>query len=276
MRQNHGRSVLACVFSAWVVVMSWGIGWCEEPVKPPARATGYLSAGELPDSLTLIPPPPVQGSAALVSDEQASRKALSLRGTPSWVLAAEDADLAFPHVVNAFTCALSARITEQEMPRLYLLMRRAFTDAVMSTFAAKDKYARVRPFVVNKQPTCSPAEEARLAKNGSYPSGHAALGWTWALILAEIAPDRANEILLRGRAFAQGRTVCNVHWQSDVVEGMMVAAATVARLHGNPDFRTDLDVARAEVANARKKGPVPPVDCKVEAAVETIRVTHLP
>jgi acid phosphatase (class A) len=275
--KGHSWSVLAYVFVVWAIVaMAGGVARSEEPVKPPVPVKGYLSAGELPDSLGLIPPPPVQGSAAFILDEQVSRKALALRGSPAWALATEDADLAFPHVVNVFTCALGAQITEQDTPRLYLLMRRSFMDAAAATFAAKDKYARPRPFMVNKQPTCSPAEETRMLKSGSYPSGHTSLGWAWALILSEVAPERANAVLARGRAYGQGRTVCNVHWQSDIMEGMVVGAAAVARLHGNAEFMADVEAAKKEVAEARAKGLKSTGNCTLEGQAETVKATQLP
>ena len=84
-----------------------------------------------------------------------------------------------------------------------------------------------------------------LKDNGSYPSGHAAVGWAWALILSEIAPARNDAILARGRAFGQSRVICNVHWQSDVIEGRFIGAAVVARLHADPEFRTELKSAKA-------------------------------
>ena len=129
-----------------------------------------------------------------------------------------------------------APVSEAETPQLYLLLRRVLSDAGYSTSAAKNLYKRQRPFLVNKEPTCTPADEPDLGKQGSYPSGHSAAGWAWALVLAEIAPDRAEAIFERGRAFGQSRVVCNVHWQADVNEGRIMAAATVARLHGDPAF----------------------------------------
>jgi len=68
----------------------------------------------------------------------------------------------------------------------------------------------------NGAPVCTPEDEEVLRKDGFYPSGHTALGWAWALILTEIAPDRADAILARGRAFGVSRNICNVHWHSDV------------------------------------------------------------
>jgi acid phosphatase (class A) len=60
--------------------------------------------------------------------------------------------------------------------------------------------------------------------------------------------------------------VCNVHWESDVIEGLFMGAATVARLHAEPEFVGDLEAAKAELAAARAKGLPPQSDCKFEAA----------
>src|SRR5208282_2507055 len=76
------------------------------PEIRPGSLAGYLSTKVLPDSLALIPSPPAAGSAALALDEEFSRKSLDLRGTPRWMLAAEDADLTFPHAAGTFSCAL--------------------------------------------------------------------------------------------------------------------------------------------------------------------------
>jgi acid phosphatase (class A) len=236
------------------------------PEIRPGILAGYLPPTALPSSLSLIPPPPTAGSAALANDEEISRKGLALRGTPRWTLATEDADLTFPQAAGAFSCAVNAPVTEQETPHLYMLMRRASTDAGRSTFEAKDYYSRPRPFTVNKERICTPDKAESLGKNGSYPSGHAAIGWAWALILTEIAPERADAILARGRAFGESRVICNVHWQSDVVEGRFMGAGTVARLHADATFRADLEAAKAELATVRAKGLKPQRDCAAEAA----------
>jgi acid phosphatase (class A) len=270
-------SVTSVVAALFLVMSGFGSVEAQEPAtQAPPRVAGYLSVKDLPDSLILIPTPPVPGSPAAILDEQVSKKTLTMRGTPAWELATHDADLAFPHVVTAFTCALNAPISEKDTPRLYRLLRRSFIDAAGATFAAKDKYARPRPFMVNKQPTCSPEEEARMTKSGSYPSGHSSLGWSWALILSEVAPEQASALLARGRVYAQGRTVCNVHWQSDITEGMIVGSAAVARLHGSEEFRADVEAAKTEIAEIRAKGLKPVGDCRLEAVAETVKATQLP
>ena len=55
-----------------------------------------------------------------------------------------------------------------------------------------------RPFMVFNEPTLYPEDEPALRLNGSYPSGHTLLGWSSALLMMEINPDRATEIMARG------------------------------------------------------------------------------
>jgi len=258
--------VLACI------AITAGCAGFERQSKPaavpeirPRVLAGYLQPEALPNSLTLLPPPPAEGSAALALDEEVSRRSLALRSTPRWNLAAEDADLMFPQAAATFSCALDAPITEEDTPHLYMLLRRTLADAGLSTYTAKNRYKRTRPFVVNKEPTCSPDEEEYLMKNGSYPSGHTAIGWAWALLLSEIAPEQTDAILARGRAFGQSRVICNVHWQSDVIEGRFMGAAAVARMHSDPAFRADIEAAKVELAAVRAKGLKPTRDCGAEA-----------
>ncbi len=60
--------------------------------------------------------------------------------------------------------------------------------------------------------------------------------------------------------------VCNVHWQSDVLEGMVLGAAVVARMHTADEFRQDVEAARDELATVRAKGLAPDRDCASEVA----------
>lgn len=219
----------------------------------PGILAGYLQAEEIPNSLALIPPPPAEGTAAFARDMEASQESFEQRGTPRWDQAIKDAELHFPAATDAFSDTLGFQITETDTPYLYMLMRRTLTDAGLSTYAAKNHYTRPRPFMLNNEPIGTPDDEEALRKDGSYPSGHTAIGWAWALILCEIVPEQTDAILERGREFGQSRIICNVHWQSDVDEGRIMGTATVARLHADKDFLADLNKAKAEVNYMRAR-----------------------
>lgn len=237
------------------------------PLSPgSAYLKGYLASTELPDSLALVPGPPAQGLAAQGADDAAFRALTQFQDTPRGAVAVKDADLTFPSAAQAFSCALGMPISEQGSPNLNMLLRRTLADAGLSTYKAKNKYQRTRPFVVFKVPSCTPGDDALLAKDGSYPSGHSAIGWAWALVLTELAPERSDALLQRGRAFGQSRGICGVHWQSDIESGRLMGAAAVARLHSNPVFMAQLDASREEIVKARAANAKPNGDCVAEGA----------
>jgi len=235
------------------------------------KAAGYLGNTAVPDSVRLVPPPPAAGSPGMALDEAISRQALALRDTPRFAQATRDADLSFPAGAKQFACALGFEVDAERTPHLYRLLERSRIDASAATRAAKNLYQRPRPFTVNDQPTCTPEDEAGLRNNGSYPSGHSAIGWAWALILSEIDPAHADAIQARGRNYAESRLVCNVHWQSDVIQGRHLGSAAVARLHDNAEFRADLDAARTEIAQARAAGWQAPPDCAAQEEALKLR-----
>ena len=132
--------------------------------NPPGLLEGYLAAEDLPDSLALLPPPPKAGSAAFARDEEAARATFKLRGSPRWDQAVKDADLEFPAAADAFSDALGFEVTEKGTPHFYLLLRRMLTDAGLSTYQAKNKYQRKRPFMLNDQPIGTPDDEEGLRR----------------------------------------------------------------------------------------------------------------
>jgi len=228
---------------------------------------GYLTSEERPDSLALVLPPPQDGTPAKEADRAAYRALTALQKTARGELARLDAELTFPQAADAFSCALGVDINEQDTPHLMMLMRRTLVDAGSATYAAKNHYQRTRPFVEFGDSQCTPEKDAALRKDGSYPSGHSALAWAWALILTEIAPQRSNELLQRGHAMGQSRGICGVHWQSDIVAGREVGAATVARLHGNATFRAQLALAQKEVEHGKAPD-------KANCAAQALKATY--
>ncbi|WP_066470089.1 phosphatase PAP2 family protein [Bosea sp. WAO] len=268
-----GTTVRGAALSALALLALCGQGFAQAGEAQPKVtdphfkiAPGYLRQSDLPNSLVLLGPPPLKNSAALARDEEARRATLPLRDSARWKLAYTDADLAFPQAADNFSCAMGVRIGAEQTPRLYAMMQKMLSDFGLSTYGVKNKYNRVRPFVVHNEATCRADQEAILRGDGSYPSGHTAAGWGWALVFAQINPERSDALLKRGLEFGQSRVICNAHWQSDVDAGRIMGAATVARLQTDPAFLADLTAAKAEVeaAKAKRAGPVP--DCAAEAA----------
>lgn len=262
MQARRFRPLIGCpLFLSCLVLMPWPLA------QGQSKVTGYLDVEERPDSLLIVPPPPREGTAAHDADVEAHRAMRTLRDTPRWRLASTDANVKFPEAASTFSCAVGVTISRANTPHVYELLQRSLIDAGQSTARAKDAYARARPSSVYDEPICVPGDAAALRKSGSYPSGHAAAGWAWALILAELAPERSGPILRRGYEFGLSRAVCGVHWISDVDTGRTVGAAAVARLHADPEFRAQLELARAEIARVRRPPPAEqPVSCQVESA----------
>jgi membrane-associated phospholipid phosphatase len=233
-------------------------GLAVETAAPASPA--YLSPEATPDGLRILPPPPAPRGPVAVADRQVFAATRRLEGSPRWKLATSDVDTGpFEH----FACALGVKLTARIAPALTRLLDRADTSGVVDP--VKQFYRTPRPYLGSKAPICQ-ARTAHLAANGDYPSGHAANGWLEALILAELAPDRATEILARGRAFGESRLICGAHSLSAVEAGWMAGAAATAALHGSAAFRADLEAARSEMATVRASAPAPDAAaCRAEA-----------
>jgi acid phosphatase (class A) len=212
------------------------------------QVPGFLTDKQAPDSLMLLPPPPAMDSAAFARDKAAYEEGLKLRDTPRGKQATNDADLSDGNLGKPFSEAVGVDISQKHTPQTYILLKKLLTDSGdTATKSAKNYYKRTRPFALLNVHSCTPDDESFLRKNGSYPSGHTAFGWTTALILSEMIPERQNEILKRGYEFGQSRVICGAHWQSDVDAGRVMGAAAASRLQIDPAFKAQYRKAQKEL-----------------------------
>lgn len=209
--------------------------------------SGYLAPEDLPDSFALLPPPPAEGTQSALADLEAHGAGRLYRQTDRWRVAQQDNELHFPEAARSFACVLGIEVSQENTPHLVTLLRRTLADSGRSTYKAKEAYMRVRPFAALGEESCVPEAEAMLASDGSYPSGHAAVGWAWGLVLTGLVPEKGDALLQRGYAFADSRRICGVHWQSDVDAGRLMGAATYARLQSDPVFLEQSKLAREEI-----------------------------
>lgn len=219
---------------------------------------GYLADGATPDSVAIVPAPPAPDSLQGRAERKTYEDTRALAGTPRWIQAQRDADLSGKEAYRGFSCAAGVKIGPRTTPTLATMMLRITDDAKPAYNPAKDLYSRKRPAAGNTAPICVPREDW-IETNGSFPSGHSLIGWSWALVLAELVPDRSTQILTRGREFGDSRIICGVHFASDVEAGRTLASGLVARLHADPGFMRDLATAKTELASARRLGP--PTGC---------------
>jgi acid phosphatase (class A) len=256
----------AALAAAGATALGAGLAIAQGPDKGPDKPRGYLGEAAAPDTLRILPPAPQPGSIRYEADRDAYRDTRPLQGKPRWAMASDDIDQ------DAFlahaACAVGVELTPANAPRTLAILKRAGPDIGRATGRPKDHYKRQRPYQIDPGPTCQEQSEG-LGRSPDYPSGHTTYGWTYGLILAELAPDRATPILVRARAFGESRVVCGVHNASAVEAGRTNASILVAALHGSPQFRRDMDGARKEVAAARARGPAPdPAACAAQAELE--------
>ena len=216
----------------------------------------FLQEGDVPNSYLLLPPPPEGASITFLNDQARYSWGKTMRNTPRGDQAVTDARVEGNGVPEAFSEAFGVEICEDtpEILKLVVGMREDAGD--LGTREAKNYYNRERPFSFYNEDTCNPEQQEELSTNGSYPSGHTSIGWATALVLAEINPERQNEILKRGYEMGESRVICGYHFQSDVDAGRITGAVTVARLHADPAFQKQLEKAKKEFRELKKAGKV--------------------
>lgn len=223
----------------------------------------YVADVPRPDMLQVLPPPPARGTPADEDDRATFRDTRALAGSDRWKLATRDVtDGRFA----TFACAMGRQLSPRSAPALARIFDRIGGGMLIDP--VKTAYAKRRPYLDQDLPICEP-KTAHLAGNGDYPSGHTTAGWSTALILAELMPERATAILARGRAFGESRYICGSHSRSAVEAGYLAGAALVATLHASAAFRADMEAARAELGAHGDQGPKPaPEQCRLERDAE--------
>ncbi len=258
---RHFSCVLVIVLFSTIVTWS-------QPVASPARLPGYLTSAQTSEVIRIVPPAPMTGDPRFQADMAIFHATRSLERSARWALAQSDDNLSLSGLLHAFRCALGITLTPDDAPKLTALLTRANSDAYAAASVIKIRYQHKRPFQVAEGDVCvSPSGKAALERSPDYPSGHTTLSWETGLMLSQLTPDKAVDVLARARAFGQSRVVCGVHNLSAVEAGWMTATAVFAMQMNSPEFRKDLDAALTELASLRAAAKAKPEACDAESRV---------
>ena len=207
----------------------------------------YFTADEMPDMRLFMPGPPDSTSVAFANDVSRYFWGKEMRMDPERAdQVRRDGVYGLATILEEFEDAFGMRITQEDTPEIYkvLLEGTATCDSICKY--PKIRYGRTRPYHRFNEHTLVPEYEEELNPHKSFPSGHSLLGWSSALLMMEINPDRANEILARGYRYGENRVVMGAHWQSDTEAARMAAGVAYAKLHTSDRFLEQMKKAREE------------------------------
>lgn len=217
------------------------------PVIAQETAQQYFTVDEMPDLTYILPAPPDTNSVSFTNDITRYMWGKTQRLDPARLaIAINDSDYSLKYILRIFSDSFGMSITEEETPEIYRLLR-DFTETCDNICVKpKNYYMRKRPFMFYHEQTATPDQDVNLAKNGSYPSGHTVFGWCAALILSEVNPEYAEDIMSRGYMYGESRVIVGAHWQSDVDAGMLGGSILFMKLHTSPAFLDQMSKARSE------------------------------
>ncbi|RYC37753.1 acid phosphatase [Pectobacterium zantedeschiae] len=132
--------------------------------------------------------------------------------------------------------------------------------SAVSTSAAKQHFNYPRPFLQPNNTIHLVPDTAVIGDNkpytatgGAFPSGHTNTGYTDALLLAEMIPERFVPLIDRGARYGYSRVVLGVHYPLDVIGSRMIAERNVAHYLNDPQYRQLFEQAKAELRSALEK-----------------------
>jgi acid phosphatase (class A) len=211
----------------------------------------YFTKAELPNMANILPAPPEFESARFVADQSQYLWGKLMRHDEARCAQAQrDAVYSMQTIIDEFGSIFGLEITKEGTPEIYSILQDvcASCDSIYSD--AKVYFDRKRPYAYYNEGTIVPEKEEKHRNEGSYPSGHTVLGWTSALLLADInqSPEAMEGLLTRGYEFGQSRVIAGYHWQSDVDAGRMAGTVLYQLIRNHKRFIEQLAKARAEFA----------------------------
>ncbi len=208
----------------------------------PLRADDHYLAPGHPDGVALLAPPPATGSAEEAADLATVRSVFKARTPAEASRAEKEESLSF----SLFEPAIGPVFQSGKLPQTEALLKKVKKEIGEAINIPKNHWKRLRPYQMDSQ-LCFAQPEPSF----SYPSGHSTRGTVYALVLAEVFPEKRDAILAIGRQIGWDRVLIGKHFPTDVRAGRVLAQAIVRELESSPAFQHDLAEAKAEVQAAQ-------------------------
>jgi acid phosphatase (class A) len=193
------------------------------------------------DGISLLPPPPVRGSAEEVADLASVRAVFNGRTEAEKARATKDSGLAFA----LFQPAVGATFDLDKLPKTKGLLEKVKKEIGPVIDASKNHFKRLRPYQIDDHLVLGAPEPSF-----SYPSGHSTRGTVYSLVVAELYPEKKEAIFEIGRDIGWDRVLIGKHFPTDVYAGRVLGYAIVRELRSNTMFQHDLEQAMAEIRDA--------------------------
>jgi acid phosphatase (class A) len=203
-----------------------------------ADQTTYLQPGK-PDFITSLAPPPQPGSPEQAADLSSTIAAYSARTKEDEALAKSEKHFS----IFYFAPAIGPFFKPGTLPKTEALFERVQREADAIFTAAKKYWKRPRPYA--NEPSLSSVEPEW---SYSYPSGHSTRATVYALLLAELFPEKSEGILAIGQAIGWHRVQIGKHYPTDVYAGRELAQAIVREMRASPEFQRDFAEVQKEIA----------------------------
>ena len=195
--------------------------------KPAKSTTAHYLPPNQPNAVALLAPPPLPGSAEQSAD-MAETVAVHAQCPPADEAAAKSEKKFF---VFAFTPAIGSFFQPGKLPQTEEFLKHVEEDADLVCDAGKNYWKRPRPYAVDTN-LARGADD--LEKSFSYPSGHSTRGTTFALVLAELFPDKSDAIQAVTRDIGWHRVEIARHYPTDIHVGTACCARDCPDDEGQP------------------------------------------
>jgi len=203
---------------------------------------GHFIADGAPDIRTLITPPPAADSLVTRAELDVVLQFQDLR-TPALAKRAQEIE---NETLFSFAADVAGPwFTAEKLPKTAALFAAVREDFIAVNRASKALWPRKRPpFADSRVKPC-----VEFSDSGAYPSGHGIQSALWAVLLADLLPERADGFQQRALETRRMKLFTGVHYPSDLEAGRILGDALAREMLKSPALQAALADARAEIAS---------------------------